>query len=531
MSQLDPLPTDLPFRIVSKTVGRGAYASIKKAIPLDAPSPVFAVKLIHKGYAVKHGRISTKQLAMEVSLHSHIGQHPNIIEWFASGEDDIWRWIAMEYAEGGDLFDKIEADVGVREDIAQVYFVQLIGGVSFMHSKGVAHRDLKPENILLSQDGSLKLADFGMATMFEYKGQRKQSSTLCGSPPYIAPEILACGRADKKLPNAAKYSPDLVDVWSCGVILFVLLIGNTPWDEPSQGSWEFQEYVRTSGRSTDALWGRIPATALSLLRGMMSIDSSKRFNFTQVRQHPWYTRHNALLSADGRVTDPINLATQMLENLRIDFSHQPTSQPSSSDHMDLDTGLNVGKFSSTQPETPIADKEWDWERPPLRSVASPASSLPHHVHDARRAMLDTLADEPSMSQFSQTPGPSLSLTQQARRFRDICPPEALTRFFSAVPPAHIIQMLSDALHHLNVPVATPSPNPTGNPVAMIKVKTLDGRQQSLHGEIQIDRQPLPDSTEVLDVRFVKVKGDPLEWRRFFKKVVVLCKDGVYVPES
>jgi serine/threonine-protein kinase Chk1 len=66
---------------------------------------------------------------------------------------------------------------------------------------------------------------------------------------------------------------------------------------------------------------------------------------------------------------------------------------------------------------------------------------------------------------------------------------------------------------------------------MIKVKTLDGRQQSLHGEIQIDRQPLPDSTEVLDVRFVKVKGDPLEWRRFFKKVVVLCKDGVYVPES
>ncbi|KAF4343379.1 CAMK CAMKL CHK1 kinase [Fusarium beomiforme] len=530
MSQLDPLPTDLPFRIVSKTVGRGAYASIKKAIPLDAPTPVFAVKLIHKGYAVKHGRISTKQLAMEVSLHSHIGQHPNIIEWFASGEDDIWRWIAMEYAEGGDLFDKIEADVGVRENIAQVYFVQLISGVSFMHSKGVAHRDLKPENILLSQDGSLKLADFGMATMFEYKGQRKLSSTLCGSPPYIAPEILACGRADKKSPNAAKYSPDLVDVWSCGVILFVLLVGNTPWDEPSPGSWEFQEYVRTSGRSTDALWSRVPAEALSLLRGMMSIDSSKRFNFAQVRQHPWYTRHNALLNSDGRVIDPINLATQMLENLRIDFNHHPTSQPSSSDNMDIDTGLNVGKFSSTQPETPIADKDWDWERPPLRSMASPASSLPH-THDARRAMLDTLADEPSMSQFSQTPGPSMTLTQQARRFRDICPPEALTRFFSAVPPAHIIQMLHDALHHLNVPTTHISPNPQGNPVAKIKVKALDGRQQSLHGEIQVDRQPLPDGTEVLDIRFVKVKGDPLEWRRFFKKVVVLCKDGVYVPES
>ncbi|KAJ6443037.1 serine/threonine protein kinase [Purpureocillium lavendulum] len=534
-SQLDPLPRDLPFRIVSKTVGRGAYASIKKAIPLDSPTPVFAVKLIHKGYATKQGRISAKQLAMEVSLHSHIGQHPNVIEWFASGEDTVWRWIAMEFAEGGDLFDKIEADVGVRQDIAQLYFIQLVSGVSFMHSKGVAHRDLKPENILLSAEGGLKLADFGMATMFEYKGQRKTSSTLCGSPPYIAPEILACGRApDRKAPGASKYSPDLADLWSCGVILFVLLVGNTPWDEPSPSSWEFSEYTRNHGHSTDALWERAPPEALSLLRGMMSIDPTKRFNFQQVRQHPWYTRHNPLLTADGKVSDPIHLATQMLENLRVDFSQQPSAsqrQATSVDDMDVDTGLNAGKFSSTQPETPITDKEWDWEQPVLRSMAMPASSLPSRAADARRMVLGTLADEPSMSQFSHTPGPSMSLTQQARRFRDICPPESLTRFFSHVPPAHLIQMLAGALHQLNVPLGQVSPNLHGSPIAQIKVKALDGRQQSLHGEINIDKQPLPDGTEVLDVRFVKIKGDPLEWRRFFKKVVVLCKDGVYVPDS
>ncbi|KAI9171823.1 putative serine/threonine protein kinase [Paramyrothecium foliicola] len=537
-SQLDPLPRDLPFRIVSKTVGRGAYASIKKAIPLDSQNPVFAVKLIHKGYAVKNGRISTKQLAMEVSLHSHIGQHPNIIEWFASGEDAVWRWIAMEYAEGGDLFDKIEADVGVREDIAQIYFLQLVSGVSFMHSKGVAHRDLKPENILLSHDGSLKLADFGMATMFEYKGQRKTSSTLCGSPPYIAPEILACGRVDKRNPSAGKYSPDLVDIWSCGVILFVLLVGNTPWDEPSPGSWEFEEYVRTSGRSTDALWERVPAQALSLLRGMMSIDPKKRFAFAQVRQHPWYTRHNPLLTSDGKVSDPIYLATQMLENLRIDLSQpltlsqrQRRAAAAATDDMDIDSGLNAGRFASTQPETPIADTDWDWERPALRSTAVPASSMPPRAQDASRMLLDTLADEPSMSQFSQTPGPSMTLTQQARRFRDICPPESLTRFFSHVPPAHLVQMLSDALHQLNVPLAPVTPNLYSNNIANIKVRAVDGRQQSMHGDIQIDKQPLPDGNEVLDVRFVKIKGDPLEWRRFFKKIVVLCKDGVYVPEA
>ncbi|CAG9986923.1 unnamed protein product [Clonostachys byssicola] len=531
-SQLDPLPRDLPFRIVSKTVGRGAYASIKKAIPLDEPSPVFAVKLIHKGYALKQGRVSLKQLAMEVSLHSHIGQHPNIIEWFASGEDNVWRWIAMEYAEGGDLFDKIEADVGVREDIAQLYFAQLVGGVSFMHSKGVAHRDLKPENILLSSDGSLKLADFGMATMFEYKGQRKTSSTLCGSPPYIAPEILLCGKVDKKSAGGDKYSSDLVDIWSCGVILFVLLVGNTPWDEPTTSSWEFQEYVRTSGKSGDALWEKIPPEALSLLRGMMSVDPKKRFNFQQIRQHPWYTRHNPLLTTDGKISDPINLATQMLENLHIDFS-QPASasqREAGADSMDVDTGLNAGRFASTQPEAPMADEDWDWERPVLRSMAAPASSMPARARETGRAILNSLADEPSMSQFSQTPGPSFSLTQQARRFADICPRESLTRFFSHVPPAHIVQMLSDALHQLNVPLGTVTPNLYANNVANIKVRAVDGRRQLLYGEIQVHKHGLADG-EVLDVSFVKVKGDPLEWRRFFKKVVVLCKDGVYVPEA
>lgn len=506
--------------------------SIKKAIPLDTSTPVFAVKIIHKGYATKHGRVSAKQLAMEVSLHSHIGQHPNIIEWFASGEDAVWRWIAMEYAEGGDLFDKIEADVGVPQDIAHLYFLQLVSGVSYMHSKGVAHRDLKPENILLSHDGGLKLADFGMATMFEYKGRRKTSATMCGSPPYIAPEILACGLPAKAPASPAKYSPDLADLWSCGVILFVLLVGNTPWDQPSSGSWEFGEYLRTAGHSTDALWKKVPSEALSLLRGMISVDPDKRFSFRQVRQHPWYTRRNPLLTTDGKVSDPIILATQMLENLRIDLDQQLAA---SARHRVVDPDPPDAKpdpvsFSFTQPEIPISHLDWDWERPALRSMAAPISSLPSRAADARLVVPVTLADEPSISQFSQTPGPSMTLTQQARRFRDICPPEPLTRFFSHVPPAHLVQMLSDALHQLNVPLGPLPPHFHGNPVANLKVKAMDGRQQSLHGEICIDRQSLPDNSEVLDVRFVKIKGDPLEWRRFFKKVVVLCKDGVYVPD-
>ncbi|KAK4100656.1 Pkinase-domain-containing protein [Parathielavia hyrcaniae] len=578
-SQLEDLPSDLPFRIISKTIGRGAYASIKKAIPLDSPSPVFAVKLIHKGYAVRQGRISAKQIVMEVSLHSHIGQHPNIIEWFATGEDAVWRWIAMEYAEGGDLFDKIEADVGVQEDIAHLYFLQLIGGVSFMHSKGVAHRDLKPENILLSGSGSLKIADFGMATLFEHKGARKQSTTMCGSPPYIAPEVLQCVRQDKRSADAIKYSANLVDVWSCGVILFVLLVGNTPWDEPTVESWEFQEYVRTNGRSTDSLWGRLPAEALSLLRGMMNIEATKRFSFPQIRQHPWYTRRNPLLKADGKVSDPVALAAQMLAGLRIDLTAEPNpsqcqSQP---DAMDVDShpaSSWSSKLPATQPETPISDALFDWERPAPRTLGhayamsstQPSSAWASSSSAARpgsgrrsfnnAAALEALAEtEPSMSQFSQTPGVPLSLTQHARQFRDVVPAYSLTRFFSHVPAPLLVQMLRDALHQLNVPLAHNNSNQQqqqANPadhVVMLKVRTLDGRRQGLHGDVLVDRYRLPPPAggmvgeeeeeeeeedggqvlvvELLEVRFVKVKGDPLEWRRFFKKVALLCRDAVY----
>lgn len=501
---------------------------------------------------MKHGRISAKQIAMEVSLHSHIGQHPNVIEWFATGEDAVWKWIAMEFAEGGDLFDKIEADKGVSEDIAHVYFLQLISGVSFIHSKGVAHRDLKPENILLNEMGDLKIADFGMATLFQHKGQTKTSTTMCGSPPYIAPEVLRCASGDKSM----RYHPDLVDIWSCGVILFVLLVGNTPWDEPTDSKWEWREYIRTNGKSTDELWANVPQDALSLLRGMMSVEIDKRFSFTKIRQHPWFTRHNHLLTPDGKISDPLQLATQMLANLRIDLTQEPThSQRGAVEAMDVDPAPSLAaKMSASQPETPISDIAFDWERPALRSPARPAATTPFASTQpvagasAGAGTIDliplspaALADEPTMSQFSQAPGVPLSLTQHARRFRDIVPSYSLTRFFSLVPAALLIQMLGGALHQLSVPLpptttAAAPGTEHDSQVAAVKVRTVDGRGQALHGQILVDRFVLPDEDglaarrEALEVRFVKMKGDPLEWRRFFKKVALLCKDGIYKGE-
>ncbi|KAI9837119.1 MAG: hypothetical protein M1819_000770 [Sarea resinae] len=536
MSQSAPLPANLPFRIVSKTIGQGAYAFIRKAIPLDKPEPLIAVKFIHKASAIHHGRISAKQIAMEVTLHAHVGRHPNIIELFLFDEDPTWRWLAMELAEGGDLFDKIEADEGVGEDIAHIYFKQLISAVGYMHSKDVAHRDIKPENILLSATGDLKLADFGLAALIRYKGEKKRCTFFCGSPPYIAPEVVTCGSISRR-EGRGGYAGDMADIWSCGVVLFVLLVGNTPWDQPTQSSAEFDEYVRTNGRTSDEMWQRLPNATLSLLRGMMKIDPETRFTLEDVRRHPWFTRPNAYLDRDGRVSNRISLATKMLESLRIDFNEDLTITPSvwtSEDSMDVDTTDDNSKLSSTQPETPVDDGFFDWERPPHVAVnegwsASQPTTMDHTRKVEYSDAWERLSEDPSMSQFSATPTVSQSLTQHARMFRDIIPSHSLTRFFSHLNFSLLVPLLAEALQRLGVPASNVSQSSLSgrDETAWIKVKTTDGRHCALSGDIVVDK--MLGDIGLMEVRFVKAKGDPLEWRRFFKRVVVLCKEGVYRP--
>lgn len=497
------------------------------------------MKFIHKEFAIRHGRLSAQQLNLEIALHHRLDHHPNIVQFFSAGEDPTWRWIAMELAEGGDLFDKIESDVGVGEDIAHFYFTQLISAVSYMHSKGVGHRDIKPENILLSAEGNLKIADFGLATLFMHNGVKKLCKTSCGSPPYTAPEVVTCdARSTKKLEKG--YYGDLVDIWSSAVVLFVLLVGNTPWDEPLDRSYEFHEYVTTNGRPDDELWHNLPSETLSLLRGMMRVEPTERFSLEEVRRHPWFTRKNQYLTPEGKLENPLALATQMLESMKIDFSQDPmASQRSalSGDAMAVDSQEWKPNFPSTQPETPTNDMMFDWEPPPRVSAQNRISAsqplTKGRIPTSEAAWDDRLAEEPSFSQFSATPSVPLSKTQYARQFRDIVPPHSLTRFFSPWPLHGLRSSILDALHRLGVPTPTSPPSTLGvgpDEITWIKIRTSDSRNCPLSGDVVMERMATATGEEdMFEVNFVKAKGDPVEWRRFFKKVVVLCKDAVYKP--
>ncbi|KAB2108723.1 Serine/threonine-protein kinase [Alternaria gaisen] len=560
-SQMAPLPTDLPFRLISKTIGQGAYASIRKAVPHNSPKPVIAIKFINKEHALRTGRLTPKQIKMEIVLHSHLGKHHNIIHCLGSGEDALWTWIAMELAEGGDLFDKIEADEGVGEDIAHFYFTQLVNAVTYMHSKGVAHRDIKPENVLLSAEGDLKLSDFGLAALFKKDGQLRLCNTVCGSPPYIAPEIVSGRRSKRADMLDSGYAANICDIWSCGIVLFVLLVGNTPWDEPTKRSAEFKEYVETGGHTTDELWSKIPPELTSLLRGMLKVDPKERFTLDEIRTHPWCTRKNPYLTASGRNANPVGLATQMLSQLRIDFSRPPTqSQRGCSqdvnedgDAMDIDTDSDprrssaVHFLSSTQPETPSAETPFDWERPPrIASYDGISASQPVSIPDNRpintsstpylsqlpSSTQDMLSQDPSMTQFSSTPGVPLTFTQAARKFADILPSYSLARFISPHTLGLLMPLLLTALHRLGVPAPSFSEAQIEEAetagTASIRVKMADGRRQGLNGHIVIE-QAIYEGSAYWEVRFVKASGDPLEWRRFFKNMVLCVGDVVLRP--
>ncbi|GAB7348033.1 hypothetical protein MBLNU459_g6071t2 [Dothideomycetes sp. NU459] len=545
-----PLPSNLPFRLVSKTIGSGAYASfaprrIRKATPKTSSSPVIAIKFINKEHAFRIGRLRPKQIELEISLHLSVSSHKNIIRQLSSGCDSSWIWIAMELAEGGDLFDKIEADEGVGEDIAHFYFKQLVSAVSWCHGRGVAHRDIKPENMLLSASGDLKLADFGLAVQYmnPATGQQKMSGMVCGSPPYIAPEIVQVGEANKKRKsgeNKFGYDSSVADVWSCAIVLFVLLVGNTPWDVPDVNqSDEFYQFCHTMGRPEDDLWARVPPDVLSMLRGMLRVDATERFSLKDIRAHPWFTRSNPHMNDQGNVSDGVSLATKMIERLHIDFdapvpSTQEPARPDTAPSQPAPVWLSA--FASTQPETCAVDQPFEWEAPPRMGTihAALSASQPVTSYDVNRAAIThdyvsaQLSQEPHMTQFSQSHSVPLTLTQAARRFKDIVPSESLARFYSYQSMAQVLGLVRSALHTLNIPTSAAAPGEDRAREAYIRIQMMDGRKQGLSGNVLVER--IGDEG-LVEVRFVKAKGDPLEWRRLFKKVVLLCRDAVIRPSE
>ncbi|GMI93074.1 SOS3-interacting protein 4, CBL-INTERACTING PROTEIN KINASE 11, PROTEIN KINASE SOS2-LIKE 5 [Hibiscus trionum] len=203
---------------IGKLLGCGAFAKVYHARNVRTGQSV-AIKAVSKQKVLKGGFV--EHVKREIAIMRRL-RHPNIVKLIEVLATKTKIYFVMEFAKGGELFTRI-AKGRFSEDLCRRYFQQLIAAVGYCHSRGVFHRDLKPENLLLDENYNLKITDFGLSAVKEQIRPDGLLHTLCGTPAYVAPEILA-----KKGYDGAK-----VDVWSCGIILYVLHAGYLPFNDPN----------------------------------------------------------------------------------------------------------------------------------------------------------------------------------------------------------------------------------------------------------------------------------------------------------
>lgn len=191
----------------------------------------------------------------------------------------------LDLAAGGELFSLVDASGRMTEDLARHYFRQLVSAVRYCHARGVYHRDIKPENLLLDEAGALKVADFGLAADGAADGSSLLRHTMCGTPAYVAPEIL----------SRKGYEPAKVDIWSCGVVLFVLAAGYLPFNDASLVNMYRKIYA---GRFRCPGW--FSPALRDLLRRVLDPDPSARIDADGIVAHPWF-RHGASDEELGRL--------------------------------------------------------------------------------------------------------------------------------------------------------------------------------------------------------------------------------------
>ncbi|KAL0312668.1 UNVERIFIED_CONTAM: Calcium-dependent protein kinase [Sesamum radiatum] len=266
---------------------------------------VLACKSIAKERLVTEDDV--RSVKLEIEILTKLSGHENIVDLKAVYEEEDYVHLLMELCAGGELFHRIEKKQGrLSEHEARIIFKQFVEVVMYCHDKGIMHRDLKPENILLvsrSSSSPIKLADFGLATYIK-PGQTLHGTV--GSPFYIAPEVLVGGY------NQA------ADVWSAGVILYILLSGMPPfWGKTKSAIFDAVRAANLCFHSDP--WDNISMSAKDLISRMLCFDPSKRITAAQVLAHSW-TKDTSRSQVTQELYRPDNLSCQQLEVGSYSFS-------------------------------------------------------------------------------------------------------------------------------------------------------------------------------------------------------------------
>ncbi|XP_043234896.1 serine/threonine-protein kinase SIK1-like isoform X2 [Amphibalanus amphitrite] len=264
MSVKTTQPVRVGFYDIERTIGKGNFAVVKLARHRITKTEV-AIKIIDKMSLTPD---NLKKVYREVEIMKRLS-HPNIIRLYQVMETQSMLYIVSEYASQGDIFEYISHNGRLRESEAQRKFFQIASAVDYCHRHGIVHRDLKVENLLIDGCGQIKIADWGFSTFFQPDGAL---TTWCGSPPYAAPEVF----------EGKVYTGPEIDIWSLGVVLYVLVCGALPFEGSS---------VQVLRDRVLAGRFRIPffmsTDCESLVRKMLVVDPARRLTMSQVLRHRW----------------------------------------------------------------------------------------------------------------------------------------------------------------------------------------------------------------------------------------------------
>eukprot|EP01122_Echinamoeba_exundans_P006077 TRINITY_DN163_c0_g2_i1.p1 TRINITY_DN163_c0_g2~~TRINITY_DN163_c0_g2_i1.p1 ORF type:complete len:520 (-),score=157.55 TRINITY_DN163_c0_g2_i1:73-1590(-) len=262
-----------------QVLGTGNFATVVLGIHKENGRQ-FAIKIIDKKkFAMSNATNRKNALLGEVEILSKM-THPGCIGIEEMFETNTKLYLVLELVTGGELFDRIVEEQYFEEHRARRYFVQMLQAIKYLHDQNIAHRDLKPENILLKSkdDDTIKISDFGLARVMGDEASKMQ--TMCGTPNYVAPEVLTDGGPGKEGYSKA------CDMWSLGVILYTMLVGYQPFNE-QRGKNLYTQIKTADYDFNPKFWSEVSEEAKDLIRKLLVVDPKARYTADEALVHPW----------------------------------------------------------------------------------------------------------------------------------------------------------------------------------------------------------------------------------------------------